>query len=213
MTREFTIVECEQRSDAWFAARAGRVTGSKAAIVLMGPKTAGYQDYVLQLALERKTAVIEPEPFFSKEMKRGVDLEPWGREILEIDYGLCIRQTGFCRHNKLMIGMSFDGDDNDFQTFVEIKMPKSKTHINYMRAKVLPAEYKPQVMHGHLVSDAKHSIFCSGDDRLPAGLDRFYVESRADDLPIYEYQKALEKFLDQVNNVESELRLMQQGKL
>jgi len=213
VTREFTIVECEQRSDAWFAARAGRVTGSKAAIVLMGPKTSGYQDYVLQLALERKTAVIEPEPFFNKEMKRGVDKEPWGREILEIDYGLCIRQTGFCRHNKLMIGMSFDGDDNDFQTFVEIKMPKSKTHINYMRAKVLPAEYKAQVMHGHLVSGAKHSIFCSGDDRLPVGLDRFYVESRADDLPIYEYQKAMEKFLDQVKNTEAELSLLQRGKL
>lgn len=213
MTREFTIIQCEQRTEEWFAARAGRVTGSKAAIVLMGPKTAGYQDYVLQLALERKTAVIEPEPFFSKEMKRGVEKEPWGRAILEIDYGLCIRQTGFCRHNKLMIGMSFDGDDNDFQTFVEIKMPKSKTHINYMRAKVLPVEYKPQVMHGHLVSSAKHSIFLSGDDRLPAGLDRFYVESNVNDLPMYEYQKALEKFLDQVTNTEAELRLLQQGKL
>lgn len=213
MTRAFTIVECEQRSDAWFASRAGRVTGSKAAIVLMGPKTAGYQDYVLQLALERKTALIEPEPFFSKEMKRGVEMESWGREIIEVDYGVCIRQTGFCRHNSLMIGMSFDGDINDFEAFVEIKMPKSKTHINYMRARVLPGEYKAQVTHGHLVSSAKHSIFCSGDDRLGPGLDRFYVESKADDLPIYEYQKALEKFLDQAANCEAELRLLQQGKL
>jgi hypothetical protein len=213
VTRDFTIIECEQRSDAWFASRAGRVTGSKAAIVLMGPKTAGYQDYLLQLALERNTAVIEPEPFLSKEMKRGIEREPWGREIIEIDYGVCIRQTGFCRHDRLMIGMSFDGDINDFESFVEIKMPKSKTHVNYLRAKVLPAEYKAQVMHGHLVSSAKHSIFCSGDDRLGPGLDRFYVESNANDLPIYEYQKALEKFLDQVTNTEAELRLLQQGKI
>lgn len=213
MTRNFTVIECEQRSDAWFSARKGRVTGSKAAIVLMGAKTAGYQDYALQLALERKTGLIEPEPFFSKEMKRGVEMESWGREIIEIDYGVCIRQTGFARHNTLMIGMSFDGDINDFESFVEIKMPKSKTHINYLRAKVLPSEYKPQVMHGHLVSSAKHSIFCSGDDRLGQGLDRFYHESNVNDLPMYEYQKALEKFLDQVENTTAELKLLQQGKI
>jgi predicted phage-related endonuclease len=211
MTREFTIIDCKQRTDAWFSARCGRVTGSKAAIVQMGVKTDGYRDYALQLALERMTAIIEPEPFFNKEMKRGVEKEPWGREIIEIDYGVMIRQTGFCRHDKLMIGMSFDGDVNDFESFIEVKMPKTKTHINYMRAGVLPGEYRAQVMHGHLVSGAKHSIFCSGDDRLPAGLDRFYVESRADDLPIYEYQKSLEKFLDFVSITEAELRLLQKG--
>lgn len=213
MSRDFTIIDCEQRSPEWFAARAGRVTGSKAKIVFMGDKTGGRDDYLLQLALERKTAIIEPEPFFSKEMKRGVDKEPWGREIIEIDYGVLIRQTGFCRHNKLMIGMSFDGDINDFESFIEVKMPKSKTHINYMRAKKLPTDYKCQVMHGHLVSGAKHSIFCSGDDRLPMGLDRFYVESNVNDLPIDEYEKALVKFLDQVSDMEAELRLLQQGKL
>lgn len=213
MSRDFTIIDCEQRSDAWFAARAGRVTGSKAKIVFMGDKTGGRDDYLLQLALERKTGLIEPEPFFSKEMKRGVDKEPWGREIIEIDYGVLIRQTGFCRHNKLMIGMSFDGDINNFESFIEVKMPKSKTHVGYMLAKKLPADYRPQVMHGHLVSGAKHSIFCSGDDRLGPGLDRFYCESNVNDLPMEEYEKALMKFLDQVSDKEAELRLLQQGKL
>lgn len=213
MTRDFTIIDCAQRSPEWFTARAGRVTGSKAAVVFMGTKTAGYQDYALQLALERMTALIEPEPFLSKEMRRGVDKEPWGRSIIEIDYGVMIRQTGFCRHDKKMIGMSFDGDINDFESFVEIKMPKTKTLINYMRVKVLPPEYKPQVMHGHLISDAKHSIFCSGDDRLPSGLDRFYVESDVNHLPMDEYTKALDKFLNHVSDLEAELRLLQQGKL
>lgn len=213
MKRDFTIIECEQRSPAWFAARAGRVTGSKAKIVYMGEKTEGRADYLLQLALERKTSIIEPEPFFNAEMRRGVAKEPWGREIIEIDYGVLIRQTGFCAHNKLMIGMSFDGDINDFESFVEIKMPKSKTHINYMRGKKLPTDYAAQVMHGHLVSGAKHAIFCSGDDRLPVGLDRFYYESNVNDLPMDEYEKALTRFLNQVGDIEVELQLIQQGKL
>jgi predicted phage-related endonuclease len=213
MTRNFTIVDCAQRSPEWFAARAGRLTGSKAAVVYMGEKTAGRADYILQLALERLTGLIEPEPFFNADMKRGVEKEPWVRLTTEVAYGVTIRQTGFVRHNSKMIGMSFDGDINDFESFAEFKMPKSKTHINYMRAKVLPADYKAQVMHGHLVSGAKHSIFCSGDDRLPVGLDLFYVETNVNDLPMDDYSRAVDKFLNQVSDMEAELRLLQQGKL
>jgi hypothetical protein len=213
MKRDFTIFDCAQRSPEWFAARAGLVTGSKAKVVFMKDGTAGREDYLLQLALERLTGVVEPEPYVSAEMKRGIEKESWCRLATEVQYGVTIRQTGFCRHNKLMIGMSFDGDIDDFTTFTEFKAPKSKTHINYMRAKSLPAEYMPQVMHGHLVSSARHSIFCSGDDRLPEGLDAFYVECNVNDLPMEEYERALTKFLDQVSKVEIELKLMIEGKL
>jgi hypothetical protein len=213
MTRNFTIFDCAQRSPEWFAARAGLVTGSKAAIVFMKDGTAGRDEYMLQLALERLTKMVEPEPFVSADMKRGIEKEPWCRLSTEIQYGVTIRQTGFCRHNKLAIGMSFDGDIDDFATFTEFKAPKSKTHIQYMRSKRLPAEYAPQVMHGHLVSGAKHSIFCSGDDRLPAGLDAFFVETNVNDLPMDEYERALAKFLKQVSDVEFELKLMIEGKL
>lgn len=213
MSREFSVIDCAQRSPEWFAARAGRVTGSKARIVLMGERTDTRNDYALQLALERITGRIEPEPYFSKDMQHGVDTEAWCRLQTEIDYGLAIRQTGFCRHDKLMIGMSFDGDINDFETFAEFKAPKTRTHIGYLRAGKLPTEYRAQIMHGHLVSGARHSIFCSGDNRLPAGLDRFYVETDVNDLPMEDYEKALARFLDQVSDMEAELRLIQQGKL
>jgi hypothetical protein len=213
MMRDFTIFDCAQRSPEWFAARAGLVTGSKAKVVFMKDGTAGRDDYLLQLALERLTGVVEPEPYVSAEMKRGIEKESWCRLATEIQYGVTIRQTGFCRHNRLKIGMSFDGDIDDFTVFTEFKAPKSKTHVNYMRAKSLPAEYLPQVMHGHLVSGAKHSIFCSGDDRLPEGLDAFYVESNVNDLPMEEYERALTKFLAQVSNVEIELKMMIEGKL
>lgn len=213
MTRDFTIIDCAQRSDEWFIARAGRVTGSKAAIVLMGEKTDGRKKYMTQLALERHTGRMTPEPYFNAAMKRGVEQEQWCRSAVEIEYGVLVRQTGFCRHNTLMIGMSYDGDINDFESFIELKAPESNTHINYMRAKALPAEYRAQVMHGHLISGSKHSIFCSGDDRCGSGLDRFFYESNVNDLPMVEYEKALLKFLDQVADTEAELRLIQMGKL
>ena len=213
MSRDFTIFDCPQRSPEWFAARAGLVTGSKAKIVFMKDGTAGRDDYVLQLALERLTKRVEPEPFVSADMKHGIDKEPWCRLATEIQFGVTVRQTGFCRHNRLPIGMSFDGDIDDFSIFTEFKAPKSKTHVNYMRARALPAEYQPQVMHGHLVCNARHSIFCSGDDRLPAGLDAFFVETGVNDLPMDEYERALTKFLKKVSDVEIELKLMIEGKL
>lgn len=213
MIRDFTIFDCPQRSPEWFAARAGLVTGSKAKVVFMKDGTAGRDDYVLQLAIERLTKKVESEPFVSAEMKHGIDKEPWCRLATEIQFGVTVRQTGFCRHNRLPIGMSFDGDIDDFTSFTEFKAPKSKTHVNYMRAKSLPAEYRPQVMHGHLVSGAKHSIFCSGDDRLPTGLDAFFVETSVNDLPMDEYERALTKLLKQVSDVEIELKLMIEGKL
>lgn len=213
MSRDFTIIDCEQRTPAWFSARCGRVTGSKAKIVFMGDKTGGRDDYLLQLALERRTGVIEPEPYCSADMRRGIEMEPWVRLQTEIEYGVTIRQTGFVQHNSMMIGMSFDGDIDDFECFTEFKAPKSKTHIRYKIAKVLPSDYKPQVMHGHLVSGAKHSIFCSGDDRCGPGLNLFFYESNINDLPMDEYQKALTKFLDQVRDKETELSLLKMGKL
>lgn len=213
MTRNFTIFDVPQRSPEWFAARAGLVTGSKAAVVFMKEGTAGRDEYMLQLALERLTKKVEPEPYVSADMKRGIEKESWCRLATEIQYGVTVRQTGFCRHNKLAIGMSFDGDIDDFTTFTEFKAPKSKTHVQYMRSKRLPYDYQPQVMHGHLVSGAKHSIFCSGDDRLPAGLDAFFVETNVNNLPMDEYERALTKFLKQVSDVEFELKLMIEGKL
>lgn len=213
MSRDFTIIDCAQRSAEWFAARAGRVTGSKAKIVLMGAKTDGRASYLEALAYERMSGQVDVEPVFTRDMAHGVEEEGWGREIIEVDYGVIIRQTGFCQHNRLMIGMSYDGDIGDFTSFVEIKMPKRKTLFEYMRGKVLPAEYRAQVMHGHYVSGARHAIFCSGRRGLLPGLDRFYVETDAEQLPMAEYEKALLTFLDQVSDMEAELRLLQQGKL
>ena len=129
MIREFTIYDCPQRSPEWFAARAGLVTGSKAKVVFMKADTAGRDEYMLQLALERLTKKVEPEPFVSAEMRHGIEKEPWCRLATEIQYGVTVRQTGFCRHNKLAIGMSFDGDIDDFTTFTEFKAPKNAKFV------------------------------------------------------------------------------------
>lgn len=208
--RPFTIIDAPQRSPEWFSARLGRVTGSKASCVLMGEKTAGRADYVMQLALERLTGLAEEPGYVSAEMQRGVDKEPFARMRAEVS-GAFIRETGFVRHDTLMIGTSLDGDEEDFSTIWEFKCPKSTTHVKYLRSAgaALLADYQPQIVHGLYVTGAERAIIASFDDRMPAGLEWVQSEVRAVDLPMTEYQAALQKFLLDVENLEAELRFMQ----
>lgn len=205
--KAFTVIDAPQRSPEWFAARLGRVTGSKASCVLMGEKTAGRADYVLQLALERLTGISEEPGYVSAEMQRGVDKEPSARIRAESG-GAFIRETGFLRHNGLMIGASLDGDEDDFATIWEFKCPKSTTHVKYLRTDgaALLADYQPQIVHGLFVTGAERAVIASFDDRMPPGLEWVSRAVRAADMPIEEYEKALLKFLGDVASMEHELR-------
>lgn len=210
MSRAFTIIDAPQRSPEWFAARLGRVTGSKASCVLMGEKTAGRADYMLQLALERITGIPEEQGYVSAEMQRGVDLEPFARMQAEAS-GILIRETGFIRHDGLMIGASLDGDSDDFRCVWEFKCPKSTTHMKYLRSAgaILVADYQAQLTHNIFTTSAERAIAGSYDDRLPPGLEWVQREVPAKDLPLEEYETALTKFLVQVDLLEAELRDMQ----
>ncbi len=212
MSRAFTIIDAAQRTPEWFAARLGRVTGSKASCVLMGEKTAGRADYVLQLALERLTGVAEEFGYISAEMQRGIDKEPLARMRAEaVGEFTLIRETGFISHNTLMIGASLDGDSDDFRRIWEFKCPKSTTHVKYLRSAgaLLVQEYQAQMTHNAFVTGAQFVVGGSFDDRMPVGLEWVQREVRAADLPIAEYEKALMKFLADVDAMTAELQQMQ----
>lgn len=214
MTRAFTIIEAEQRSPEWFAARLGRVTGSKAKCVLMGAETAGRADYMLELALQRITGMAEEPIYVNAEMQRGIDKEPLARMQPELR-GAFIRETGFLRHDTLMIGTSLDGDEDDFKTIWEFKCPKSTTHLKYLKSAgaLLLKEYQPQIMHAAFVIETaapERAIIGSFDDRLPLGLEWIQRETKISDLPVEEYGRSLHKFMAEVDSLEAELRAMQQ---
>jgi putative phage-type endonuclease len=202
-TRPFDIIETEQRSADWFDARLGRVTGSKAGAVwnktAKGLRTAEWKKYQDQLLAERLTALPNDDVFVSYEMQRGIDLEPIARRALAKRMGLQIRETGFLAHQALMAGSSLDGDVNDFEAVVEIKCPRTTTHLSYIEEKGLPDQYMGQLLHNLYVSGAERLIFASFDDRLPPSLQLCIVERKAKDLPLEEYEKDLLEFLAQLD--------------
>lgn len=212
--RKFEVVDCEQGSVEWRLARAGRVTGSCADLVASQPlpsggETAGKKDYRLQLAVERITGIPQESEFQNKHTRRGSEIEPLARVEVELATGITFIESGFLRHMEKMIGVSLDGHTKDFRTTLELKCPKSTTHINYLRANKLPPAYRWQVIHGIYISGAQQCIFASYDERMPDGLNLLIVEVFAKDLPIEEYGRALDEFLLSVDAECERLKEMQ----
>src|SRR6185369_13569670 len=96
-------------------------------------------------------------------------------------------------------GCSLDGHVGDFVGICEFKAPKSATHLKYLRGKILPIDYLPQVRHNLYVTGAKWADFMSFDPRFPAGLQTFLVRVQASDLDMGAYARSVDAFLAEVD--------------
>ena len=111
--RNFTILDVEQRSLDWFAARCGRLCGSQAGDMLATIKSgeaAARRDLKTRLVTERLTNQPQEDGYINSVMLRGIELEPEARAAYEAATGHVVRQTGFLAHTELMAGCSLDGD-------------------------------------------------------------------------------------------------------
>lgn len=196
--RRFTVCDAEQRTPAWHQARLGRLTGSRAADMLATVKSgeaAARRDYRLQLVCERLTGHVQEEPYVNAAMQRGITCEPMARAAYEALTGELLTQTGVLLHTDVMAGCSLDGHVDDFAGIVEIKCPKSATHLRYLRARTVPAEYLPQITHNLWVTGADWCDFMSWDDRFPAELQTVRVRVHRDDLDLAAYEAKALAFL------------------
>jgi putative phage-type endonuclease len=209
--RDFTVVEAEQRSPEWFAARLGRLTGSRAADMLATIKTgeaAARRDLRMQLVCERLTQSLQEDGFINAAMQRGIDCEPLAFAAYEAETGQVVQRSGFCAHNTLAIGCSLDGHIEDFEGILECKCPKSATHLRYLKAGVVPADYLPQITHNLWVTGAQWCDFVSFDDRFPAALSFFRVRVNRDEKAIDEYAAKAIAFLAEVQTECEAVRTM-----
>lgn len=209
----FIEIEAEQRSEAWFSARAGRATGSKAHCILAVGRSGGEavtkRDYRLQLACERLTGRPAENDFVSFEMKRGVELEPAALAAYEAATGNLVRQTGFLSCNDIQAGCSLDGDIDGFTGILELKAPKTNTHIGYWRDRsTFINDYKAQVFHNLYVSGARWCDLVSFDDRLPQKLQLLCTRIERDQSTMEEYAKQLNRFLAEVSIEVQEIQKM-----
>jgi putative phage-type endonuclease len=201
------ILDLEQRTPEWHAARLGRVGSSDAADMLATIKTgeaAARRDLRMRLVCARLTGRVEESGFVSAEMQRGTDLEPVARAYYEAETGSMVETIGYVQHDELMAGYSPDGFVGA-EGAVEIKVPKTTTHLKYLRDGKIPNEYRAQLVHALLISGREWIDFVSFDDRLPDALSFFCTrltlsrELMGDLAELDAYEKKLRAFLAEVD--------------
>ena len=170
-------VNIEQHSEAWHQIKLGRFTGSRFAKLMAGETTDTYKDLLVEVAGEILTGESE-ETYINADMERGSELEPEARQQYENIFGE-VEQCGFIlldENNPIQeyVGYSPDGLIKD--GLIEIKCPKLKTHINYIRANILPNTYKWQVQGGLMITGAKWCDFISYYPNLKPFIIRVYPD-------------------------------------
>lgn len=197
-----------QGTPEWLQDRAGRVTGSAVKALYASVKTgeaAARSDYRYQLAIERLTGTPAPSGFVSAEMQWGTDQEPFARMATIAELGEEINEAGFAYWEWLEVGSSVDGFFADGGIW-ENKSPKSATHIGYLTAGYVPADYMPQVTHNVWVTGAPYAVFTSFDPRLPEHLQLFTVRVEAADLPLAEHEAKVKQFLKETEELVNQLQ-------
>jgi hypothetical protein len=200
----FTVLDVIQGSEEWLQARVGLATASRAADVTATIKTgeaAARRDYRLELACERLTGRPTEQGFVSKDMQRGTECEPLARLAFEALTGDLVQTVGFVRSTTQLAGCSPDGYLGDFAALLQIKCPKSATHLRYLQQARFPVEHEAQMLHELLmVPSAQVYEFVSWDDRMPARLQVFRstVRRASVETAIADYQTKLMAFLDEV---------------
>jgi predicted phage-related endonuclease len=204
------IVNVEQRSGAWFLARAGRLTGSRAQCVLMrgrgNEESLGRANYRRQLVLERLTGIPQEDRFSSAAMRRATAIEPRARALYAERTRQVVHTSGFLVHDELEAGTSPDGHVGAYEGVVELKSLRSLTHLGYLADRRLPAQYRSQVRHHLWITGAAWCDFVLYDDRLPGQLQIVRHRFTREELDIPGYEIAAVRFLEEVRQQTARVR-------
>jgi len=185
----------EQRTAEWHAARLGIPTASRYGEILTGTgkQSQSAQGYMNELLADRLAGfpVDRLDPTYW--MDRGTEMEDRARVAYTFVTGLEVEQVGFVRHGELPTGGSPDGLIGE-DGIIEIKCPKAKTVIAYLRGGKLPTTYIPQVQGYLWLTGRKWADFMAYHPALPP----FIVRAQADGEYHAKLEEALRKFCEKM---------------
>jgi hypothetical protein len=206
----------QQQTAEWLQMRCGMVTGSRVASVQKfltrqsgekkkGEETEERKKYRHDLVIEVLTGR-SMDSYVSDAMQWGADNEPLARAAYEIANDLEVEPIGFAIHDAISrFGSSPDalvGSDG----LLEIKCPTTGVHLDYILAGVVPDEYKPQMLAEMACTNRQWVDFVSFDPRLPKKLKLFQRRFNRDEAKIAEMEKAVEQFLEEVDQMLERLK-------
>lgn len=203
------VIDFPQGSEEWLAARAGKVTASCMDKVLAKIKTgeaAARRDYRAQIVAEILTGKPQENGFINAEMQWGLDQEPLARGAYELAQDVLVDTVGLVLHPRIdRAGASPDGLVNA-DGLLEIKCPKTATHLQYLLDDRVPKDYEPQMMWQLACTERLWADFASYDPRLPENMRLFVKRLRRDDDRIAELEREVIAFLGDVDKMLATVR-------
>ena len=197
---ETITLDVVQRSPEWIKARLGRLTGSCADAMLSegrgSKESAARRNLRVALALERITGEPQDESFYSKDMKRGEELEAFARRAYEATTGRLLSTVGFVSCVDLLAGCS---PDALAVGVIDFKCPRPGNHLEYLRSTKMPTEYERQLTHNLWITGAPWAEMVSYCPQFPEGARLCVRRIPYDAAAIAAYDKAARAFLAEVD--------------
>lgn len=193
------IINCPQRSEAWFAARLGIGTASCFSSILATIKSgesAERRNYRARLVVERLTGKTI-SMFTTAAMQQGVDREPLARAAYESRTGNFVDEVGFIRHDTIETGCSPDGLI-DARGCLEIKAPELAAHLEYLRLQAEPSKYTAQIQGQMWLAERDWCDFVSFNPDFPPHLQLIVRRIQRDEKYIAGLALAVELFMSEV---------------
>lgn len=195
------IIECEQNSPEWMAARCGSLGASSIADMVAKTRTgwgASRFNLAARIVCERLTGSPQ-EPYSNAAMQWGHDTEPKARKMYEFMRDVEVKQVGLVLHQA--IDKSHASPDglvgND--GILEIKCPTTATHIETLLSDDVEGKYVKQMQWQMACTEKGWCDFVSFDPRLPAEMQLFVKRVHRDDAMIFELEKEARIFLSEID--------------
>src|ERR1700677_4081819 len=148
MKRPPNFLNVTQHTGEWLQARCGEVTSSRVADVVKKLKRGGYSAARESYKMEKLQEILTgrtAEHYVSQAMDFGSENEPLARTMYELAKEVETERVGYVRHLHIpRSGASPDGLVGE-DGLIEIKVPNTKTHLEYFIGGVVPEDYKPQM--------------------------------------------------------------------
>lgn len=195
----------EQRSSEWLTAKCGKVGCSRLGEVLSfkknGASSEERDNYLYELLAERLSGKNTPH-FITREMEDGVQYESMARIKYELRSGVMVEEHGGQEHPSITGWWcspdGLVGDDGG----IEIKCPKTKTHIKTIFCNEIRPEYLYQMTGAVLIYDRAWWDFVSYDPRLPDELGFYCRRFAREELPLQSVKDGVIRFLDDLSQME-----------
>lgn len=226
-------IPCEQGSDEWYRARAGRITASNFAEAISvlqrvsgnkvkGDPTEASDKYAATVAIERVSRKPWGEPIKPWVLERGHELEPHARRAYERATGNVVEEAGVCATDDDVFGYSTDGLVNpsartslseamqamvSCQGLIEIKCPVDARKVLMVWLTGDVTEYFEQMQGGMWITGAQWCDFVMYVPELASvGRDVYVQRVFRDDVFIDDLVDKLIGFQRRVDHLESQLR-------